>query len=285
MFNVTDSIDFYCFSSGSGDSYLHRYSQSTSQWSSVGKYLQGANNNAYINGINSVGNRLFVSWILRETPDPVTNHDFYFAYSDDDGQTWKNSAGSTVSKPITPSTSGSKIYTIGQNSEIVNQEGQIVDSKGRFHALMRDKTSGANLYYHYMRTTSGNSCPPLSFYNDILLINTFILGVWSKRAINPSGLSPPLLLGKRGKLAVDASGSNLIALLPDDPKLQVNIYASTEGGSFQDWKLLTTIPNTATEPLFDSTRLEKFGVLSVFVRQAGGYPTRKVQVWDFTLGN
>jgi hypothetical protein len=119
----------------------------------------------------------------------------------------------------------------------------------------------------------------------MLLINTTLLGSWSKRAIQPSGLSPPQLLGKRGKLAVDASGSNLIALLPDDPKLQVNIYESTEAGSFQDWKLLTTIPNTATEPLFDSTRLESFGVLSVFVRQAGDYPTRKVQVWDFALGS
>jgi hypothetical protein len=34
---------------------------------------------------------------------------------------------------------------------MVNQEGQFVDARGRFHALMRDRTSGRQLYQHYMR--------------------------------------------------------------------------------------------------------------------------------------
>ncbi|KAL3424150.1 hypothetical protein PVAG01_03431 [Phlyctema vagabunda] len=255
-------MEFRIGQSGSGDSYLHRYSTATGQWSAVGKYLQGEDNNAYINGVDSVNGRLFVSWVVRETPDPVTNHDFYFAYSDDNGVSWKNSAGAAVTKPITPSTSGIKIYDIPQNKDLVNQEGQFTDSQGRFHALQRDSTSGVGRYYHFMRTTAG---------------------VWTKDPITPSGLSAPPLLGKRGKIALDASGKNMVALLPDDLKGQVGIYGSTEQGSFKDWALLTIIPKTACEPLFDPVRLQESDTLSVFIRQNGSYPSRKLQVWDFKL--
>ena len=96
-------------------------------------------------------------------------------------------------------------------------------------------------------------------------------------------MSPPDLYAPRGKLASDASGGHLIALLPDEPALETRIYTSTSGGSFKDWTLLTVIPNTSTEPLFDRTRLARDNVLSVFVRQGGSYPDRKLQVWDFEL--
>lgn len=121
----------------------------------MGKYLQGQDNNAYINGITSQDGKLYASWTVRETPDASTNHDFYFAFSEDDGKTWKASSGTTVAKPITPSTAGIKVYTIPQSSEIINQEAQCADSKGRFHALMRDKSSGTARFYHYMRTAAG----------------------------------------------------------------------------------------------------------------------------------
>ncbi|KAF2266164.1 hypothetical protein CC78DRAFT_492251 [Lojkania enalia] len=252
-------MEFRIGQSGAGDSYIHRYSTSTGQWSAVGKYLQGQDNNAYINGITSQNGKLYVSWTVRETPDASTNHDFYFAYSEDDGKTWKASSGATVSKPITPSTSGIKVYTIPQRSEIMNQEAQCADSKGRFHALMRDRSSGTAKWYHYLRTSDGK---------------------FSKNPINVAISTPPYLQ-YRGKVA--AAGDNLIAILPEAPKEQVTIWASTAGGNFQDWKSLATITNMAGEPLVDYERLATSGVLSVFVRQGGPYGTRKVQVWDFEL--
>ncbi|KAK3172186.1 hypothetical protein Dsin_033004 [Dipteronia sinensis] len=228
------------------------------QWSAYGKYLQGQDNNAYINGLDSINNRLSVSWCVRETPDANTNHDLFYAYSDDNGQTWKGSNGSTLVKPITPSILGAKVYDIPQNSQMVNQEGQVADSSGRFHVLMRDALSGTSMYYHYLRDSRG---------------------IWSKRAIDVANMSPPTLYLNRGKLAIDSSANNLIALLPDDPKLQMKVYGSTAAGDFRDWTLLATIPNAATEPLFDRARLRQFGILSLFIRQGGGYPYRKVQVY------
>lgn len=253
-------MEFRIGQSGAGDSYIHRYSSTSGQWSSVGKYLQGQDNNAYINGFTSQGGKLYVSWTVRETPDASTNHDFYFALSEDDGRTWKATTGSSVAKPITPSTTGIKVYTIPQNSEIMNQEAQCADDKGRFHALMRDKSSGTAKWYHYLRTATGT---------------------FSKTAINVSGLSTPPYLAYRGKLA--AKGDSLVAILPDQPKETVTLWGSTAAGNYQDWKLLATIPNMAGEPQVDEERLEKDGVLSVFVRQNGPFGQRQVQVWDFQV--
>ncbi|PVI00443.1 hypothetical protein DM02DRAFT_527006 [Periconia macrospinosa] len=254
-------MEFRIGQSGAGDSYIHRYSSTSGQWSATGKYLQGQDNNAYINGITSSSNKLYTSWTVRETPDASTNHDFYFAVSEDDGRTWKTTTGATVAKPITPSTAGIKVYTIPQNMEIMNQEAQTADETGRFHALMRDKSSGTSRFYHYLRTPSGT---------------------FTKTAINAPGLGTVPYLAYRGKLA--AKGDGLIAILPDKTKSTAVLYGATSAGNYQDWKLLYTIANVEGEPLVDEERLKRSSVLSVFVRQGGPFGTRKVQVWDFELG-
>jgi hypothetical protein len=255
-------MEFRIGQSGAGDSWIHRYSSTSGQWSQVGKYLQGEDNNAYINGFTNSAGKLFVSWTVRETPDASTNHDFYFAISEDAGRSWKQSTGQSVALPIKPSTPGIKVYTIPQNSEIINQEAQCADEKGRFHALMRDKSSGTSRFYHYLRTADGK---------------------FSKTAINVSGLSTPPYLAYRGKIV--ATGDNLIAILPDQPKQTVQLWGATAGGGYTNWKKLADITNMAGEPLVDEERLKKNGVLSLFVRQGGPFGTRKVQVWDFTIAS
>ncbi|EEY24110.1 neuraminidase [Verticillium alfalfae VaMs.102] len=232
------------------------------QWKPYGKYLEGYDNNAYINGLSYLDGRLYTSWTVRETPNADTNHDFYFAYSDDDGQTWFNSNGSTLPQPISTALDEPLVWEIPQNSRMVNQEGQLVDSAGRFHSLMRDNITGHHLYQHFMRDTDGT---------------------WSKSAINPSGLLGPDLYDPRGKLAADASGEYVIALLPVAATSETRIYVASAREKFRHWVLLTSIPNTSTEPLYDQVRLREYDVLSVFVRQAGSYPDRMLQVWDFKL--
>ena len=253
-------MEFRIGKSGSGDSWIHRYSSTSGLWSNVGKYLQGQDNNAYINGFTNQGGKLFVSWAVRETPDPVTNHDFYIALSEDAGRSWKQTNGEGVAKPITPSTAGIKVFTIPQHSEIINQEAQCVDQRGRFHALMRDNTTGTSRFYHYLRTADGK---------------------FTKTAINASGLTNPPYLAYRGKLATTAD--NLIAILPDQPKQTVQIWNASAAGGYTDWKKLAKITNVAGEPLIDKERLDRFSVLSLFVRQGGPFGTRKVQVWDLKL--
>jgi hypothetical protein len=264
--------------SGSGDSYIHRYSASTGKWQAYGMYIQGDDNNAYINGLDYLDGKLYTSWTVRETPNADTNHGVYFVYSNDDGKTWFNTNNTKLAKPISTSDESTLIWDVPQNSRMVNQEGQLIDTKGRFHILMRDLLSGGHLYQHYLRNTDGKTV-------NLPLINVAkaLQGTWTKNAINPAGLNGPDLYDPRGKLAGDASGEYLFGLLPDPVKQSTGIYVATASKDFKDWKSLAEIPNTSTEPLFDKTRLHESGVLSVFVRQAGGFPDRKLQVWDFEL--
>lgn len=154
-------MEFRIGQSGAGDSYLYLYTPSSGTWAPVGKYLQGANNNGYLNGLDFAPSqgRLHASWTWRETPDVVTNHDLMYAYSDDLGKTWKNSAGGALatagSAPITPSSSGVTVFTIPQSSGILNQEGQTVDASGRVHVLNRESRDGGFKWYHYWRDTTG----------------------------------------------------------------------------------------------------------------------------------
>ena len=146
--------------SGSGDSWLWRYSATTGEWATVGLYHLDSESNAYINGIDYLNDTLQVSWTLRETPDVVTNHDLYYAYSEDIGQTWKNTAGDEIAdlsagSAITPASDGIRIFEIPQNSGILNQEAQAVHPDGSFHVLNRETTSGEFKWYHYWRSTAG----------------------------------------------------------------------------------------------------------------------------------
>lgn len=259
-------MEFRIGVSGAGDSWIHIYNSAAGQWSPVGKYLIGEDNNAYINGLSERNGKLYVSYTVRETPDAMTNHDFYFTYYTYNTQTqfsdgtWRKNNGDAVAAPIAPSTPGIKIYAIPQNSQIINQEAQCIDDKGRFHALMRDNTTGVALFYHYLRSQDGQ----------------FI-----KTRINAPTLSTPPYLSYRGKIV--AWRDNLIAILPDQPKAIITAWASTAKYGFTDWTQLATIPNMACEPLVDEERLNNYGVLSLFLRQGGPFPSRMVQVWDFEL--
>lgn len=99
----------------------------------------------------------------------------------------------------------------------------------------------------------------------------------------PDGLSGPDLYDPRGKLAADSSGDHLIALLPDPVDEDTKIYAASASGEFAHWELLATVPSTSTDPLSDQNRLRDEDVLGVFVRQAGPFPDRELQAWNFAL--
>jgi BNR repeat-containing family member len=131
--------------SGSGDEVLYEYAGGA--WSYVGRFIDGttAGNNAYLFGIEYDGTDLLhVTWTVRETPDASTNHDIYYAYSKDSGRTWRNNAGTVVattgSNPLISDAASLKVWSIGQNRGLINQESQVVDDAGVVH-YWRDKAS------------------------------------------------------------------------------------------------------------------------------------------------
>jgi hypothetical protein len=147
--------------SGLGDDWLYQYVPG-GNWSLIGKYLLGVNNNAYINGIDiDPKGRLHASWTYRDYINdtgkdvavqagpngPENNHDLDYAFSSDLGSTWENNWGQkiadlSVEQPIMPVSPGITIFSIPKYGGILNQEGQTVDDQGRVHVLNRENTTG-----------------------------------------------------------------------------------------------------------------------------------------------
>jgi len=261
--------------SGLGDDWLYEYDGKTGKWNQIGRYLEGVQNNAYINGfdIDNKGN-LQVTWTYRDFINdtgqdvaveagpngPENNHDMDFAYSTDLGTTWKNNWGQnianmTANQPILPNSAGITIFSIPKYGGILNQEAQAIDEEGRMHVLNRENTTGTELWYHYWRSTT----------ND-----------WTRTPFLNLSITPTVL-GKRGKLA--AMGSNIIAVLPDNsPNSTIlQLLASTAQGHFRDWNIIWEGEGNGWEPLLDRTRVAD-GVLSLLIVNG-----TNVEVVDFEI--
>ena len=240
--------------SGSGDERLWEYDSDSHGWASIGEFINGTGNsiNAYPHGLSYTrgGARLHVSWCWRETSNAATNHDLLYAYSDDHGRTWKNNAGANIGKSgttsITRDSAGIKVWSIGQNRGLINQEHMAVDATGRVHVLLShlpdaqaddsnfDNARTKSQYFHYWRDSAGS---------------------WSQ-----SALTFPAQAAFRGKLAIAASG-NLYAVLPD-----MRIAAASAAQGFKSWSMLSNSDagKYFSDPLIDTARLANEDELSIF---------------------
>ncbi|TBU45349.1 hypothetical protein BD309DRAFT_1017869 [Dichomitus squalens] len=275
--------------SGLGDDWLYKYTPNQG-WSLIGRYLEGVNNNAYINGLDfdPTGN-LIATWTYRDYVNdvgqnvaveagpngPENNHDLNFAFSPDLGETWQNNwnqtiANLTAEQPILPVSAGIVIFGIPKYGGILNQEAQTVDGQGRVHVLNRENTTGTEQWYHYWRSTTQHwtrtALPPPS---ELQTIN------------NITGT--PTVIGKRGKIVAppQSSSHSLLLILPDNAanSTGLSILRSTAAGHFRDWEVVwEAASGNAWEPLFDRYRLEEDGVLSLFVVNGTA-----IQVVDFDL--
>lgn len=133
--------------SGDGDTYLVKY-KDDAYWETPKKIIEGkkgaingygTNDNycAYFNEVQFNSGKIYLTWVWRETPDETTDHDLMFAYSGNDGVSWKNSAGSYVSLPMHMGTSGLKVATIAQNTGLSNHNGCAIDGSGNVHTMLR----------------------------------------------------------------------------------------------------------------------------------------------------
>jgi len=261
-------MEFRLGSSGNGHGHVYEYDGATAKWARIGsnsRYIQGDDNNGYVNGLDydSTG-RLHVTWCWRETSDVGSNHGLLYAYSEDDGRTWKNNAsaqiGETGSRPITPATQGIEVWKIPQNSGLLNQEAQGLDPRGRVHVFLRGDS-----------TVAGQKIPfHLHFWRDEA-------GKWSR--IN-TGIRSGSPTSDRTKIAFDAQG-NAYALFPG-----FRLASASAASEWKDWKITYTRTSSVgtMEPLFDRNRLRDEGVLSVFYQENSATGKAPLRILDFRLG-
>ncbi len=138
-------------SSGSGDSVLSRYDAASGSWrivttclfSKEGIYPSWENSdsrNAYLHDVLfDRSGKLHITWVYRETSkSPASNHDLHYAWSDDDGLTWRNNAGDQIAdlaagNPIALADPGIIVCEIAVYRWLMNQCGMTLDSLNRPH--------------------------------------------------------------------------------------------------------------------------------------------------------
>jgi hypothetical protein len=118
--------------SGRGDVMVNRWDTRTRRWTALAHPLISGEGerNAYVNvlAVDARGG-WHLSWCWRETPDVATNHDVLYAFSPDEGRTWRTSSGRTYALPITAGTA-EVAWSVPQGRELINQTSMAVDDAG-----------------------------------------------------------------------------------------------------------------------------------------------------------
>ncbi|KAA6302773.1 MAG: hypothetical protein EZS26_000943 [Candidatus Ordinivivax streblomastigis] len=271
--------------SGDGDSYLREYNGTTHQWSLLGRYVQGMDANpnacAYINRMDyDILGRLHVSWCWRDDYNGMSNHDIFYAYSEDHGRTWKNTGGQqvAVTEVINPTDSRAsglclregiaslQVATIPYNRGYINQESQTSDQQGRVHIL--------------------NSYIPDGAGTDANWESSRLKARLHHRFRDASGVWHVNQVKKQGAAVHSYCRSQVIADAFDNAWVIANgaeIYAATSAANYADWQLVSDTDKNrfCSEPQVDHPRLLNDGVLSfVYVGR-----DKKVVVIDYLTDN
>lgn len=244
--------------SGSGDVLLDRYDVRRGTWRALHHPLVAGEGqrNAYPNqlAVDARGG-WHLSWVWRESPDVASNHDVMYAYSPDEGRSWRTASGAAYTLPITASTA-EIAWRVPQGSELINQTSMTVDSKG--HPLIATYWRDADSDVPQLRLVShdggrwrvsqvGSRTTPFR-----------LAGGGTKRI----PLSrPQVLAGRAGVLVVyrDAErGGGITVARSRDASHAYWTVGELLGSSLGQW-----------EPTYDLARWRRNGTLSLFVQRVG----------------
>ncbi len=138
-------------SSGSGDAVFSKYNAQSATWTITSKCLfskegtyapweNSTSRNAYLHDVlfDQTG-RLHITWVYREAGKSwASNHDLHYAFSNDEGRTWHNNAGTQIADttnndPITLDDPGIVVQPIPTYSWLMNQCGMTLDQNNQPH--------------------------------------------------------------------------------------------------------------------------------------------------------
>lgn len=294
FFNLNDGTLLFLYrdgsnngGSGNADHMLNRYNTSNGTWTRIGKLFSRSgtysdswcgtqsDRSAYNNDIIvDTNNRIHLSWTYREDwPSHNYNHDIYYAYSDDGGETWKNNSGTTIANlpgnnPIELNDTGIEVVNIPCGSQLINQDAMVVDSNNQPHIFTQrsvsfNSTASDTHYIHYWRTSNGT---------------------WQSGWVdNPSVTHAGTL--KRGTLAID-NNDDLHFLTIVNGK--ITYWNSTAVSGWSTWNVNSffageSFGGTGNDEGFryDKQRWKNEGILSVPITASGSNASYKII--DFRL--
>jgi hypothetical protein len=286
--------------SGDGDDLLQTYDPATGTWSPntlyisrTGNYNGSTSRNAYLNGFDfGPDGKIHVTWTWREGAGSA-NHDLCYAYSVDNGVTWRNNAGALIAdtslgQSINLDTPGIIFHPLDAHQLLINQQAQCVDLDGRLHVLVLHRLQDPG--YEYPNYTSANFSTLATAYYHYFRDPT--TGAWSQRRIPPSACP----VGSRPKIVYDAAGNVYAVCLsypagtdvvPGYTDGRLVIAGASKASQYTDWQVLQVLTNDFNgEPLMDQARLLADNVLSVYIQEnspATSYVGTPLHVFDFAV--
>ncbi|MCG5217561.1 BNR repeat-containing protein [Streptosporangium sp. KLBMP 9127] len=278
--------------SGNGTNELAEYHAGTwsklGRWSSAtGSYTAGGTTsttrNMYVHGLTyAPGGRLHVAFTWREGNSGVlchsgglANHDTGYVYSDDQGRTWRNGAGTQVGAaggtPVSITSPGLVVDPLSVDHALMNQESQAVDSAGRPHVII------SYVPGRFTQCVSSYAAQRRQ-YGRAFHVHRDAAGAWHKMEI-------PVALNSTGRsrIVFDAA-DNAYVVLP-----YARIVAASAASAWTDWTTLydgTTALNAFGEVVVDYPRVSAQRVLSImYQRKSTGTTPSALRVVDFRLGS
>lgn len=247
--------------SGNGHGMLEEYNGDKHDWTpglgefiarDMGTYTVDGKKSPYrcpyLNSISYAGKRLHVSWIWRdrfEKTHPRNQHDLCYAYSDDNGRTWNNSAGNLIGETgktfIHLNTSGLTVSPIPTNTGLSNQNTHFAYPDGSIHIVMLQRPKGGkrNVYHHHWRTPDG---------------------IWKSTALPFWGSRPKIVGTKDQSLILAYTGRNQLRLAKGVPNSDKTRW---------EWSAIK-LPGAHScygDALLDYERWEAENVLSIYSQE------------------
>ncbi|VGO12523.1 hypothetical protein PDESU_01076 [Pontiella desulfatans] len=255
-------LSFRYFTSGNGDSRIHEYSAETHDWTpGMGRFIardmgtyerEGETSEyrcAYMNNLTYGGERLHASWVWRDRFKKTAHenqHDVCYAYSDDDGRTWKNSKGSTIGetgtgKVIHLDSPGLVVVPVEMGYGLSNQNGHYAYPDGSLHMMVLHAVEKGErpTYQHHWRDRKGR---------------------WTTQVLPFSGGRAKILGDRDGSLFLFFEQRNEFRIAKGTPNATATKW---------DWNVIHAEKGIVmgSEAVVDFTRWEKERVISAYMQE------------------
>ncbi len=248
--------------SGNGNLVLNRYDLAGKFWHRLQENLidgEGARN-AYWQLCIDSNDTIHISWVWRETPNVSSNHDLSYARSEDGGNTWKRSDGTTYDLPIHLS-NAEVVHKIPQQSNLINQTSMTTDAKNQpYIATYYRENPGEVTQFHviYLQDTTWRHSTATRRSLD------FELEGIGSRSIPVS--RPQLLVQSSAN-----SGKTQLSLLYRDEQFANQICLTQASLPELQWTTTILHPEDMGrwEPNYDSYRWQKYHQLHLFLQTVG----------------
>jgi hypothetical protein len=244
--------------SGKGNLVLNRFNIGSRQWKRIQTNLIDGEGqrNAYWQAFVDADGVLHVSWVWRETPDVLSNHDLCYARSRDGGLTWQSTTNEKYTLPIRVD-NAEYACRIPQGSELMNQTSMYVEEGKIYIASYWRATGGVPQYF-------------LVVHNGI----SWRAQQVSKRTLDFSlsgGGTKKIMISRPQVLVQKKEKEHEVIIVFRDVEQNSRVSIWVGNPAKENWvsRDLTMVSVGSWEPTYDTELWKEKNILHLFVQQTG----------------